>query len=581
MGLAFLTSVLLILALPPYDLWPLAWVALVPLLLAVSRSSAREAAAIGCFCGTSTNYLAFYWVLELMHQFSKLGPLAYLVMLAMAVYQSLPWALWCLLLRADGPAVVGPLRGAGALLLSALSWVALEFFHPIIFPWYLANSQHTRPEMTSVISLGGVSLLTLALVVVNLSLARLLVPWSGPQRAVLWPARLPQGGRGRSLLWLGVLLPPLLLVGYHQASKGAVEEAMAAAPRLAVGLVQPNEWINQAPSLNGLHDYQRLTEQLVRERAQQGLPLDLILWPESAVRTPPTSLLRQPAGAPASQMLSAEENMRSQALPRYPLDVTTIFPSPQPPASSLAEEQQVGPAELFAIQRGHDVPILFGTTMEDLDPDARGPLEGRAPLYNCAVLIDGAGQVLGAVKKVKLLMFGETIPGSAYYPDIYKLLPSASCLLPGPEPAVLELGQARLGIMICYEDLLPWFHYELAQKRPQILLNLTNDAWFGKTVEPICHLDLAALRAVEGRCYLIRSTPTGVSAVIDPFGRLVAHIPSDQAGTLAHEVELLDITTGFERFGDSVAWLSLLYLVGFGAFWWGGGRLHRRRPEAS
>lgn len=570
MGLAFLSSVMLIASMPPYDLWPLAWVALVPLLLSLTGTSPREAAWIGCFCGTCTNYLGFHWTLELMARFSKLGPFSYLVMLLMALYQSLPWASWCYLLRATGPARPGRATLGGGLLLTVLSWVALEYFFPIIFPWYLANTQHSRPELTSVIAMGGVSLLTLALVVVNLSLARLLLGEVSEGRTALWP--LPLTGGGRRLLPLVALITPALLLAYHQMVRPAVEQAMAAAPKLAVGLVQPNEWINQAPALEGLHDYQRMTEAFVRECARQGLPLDLILWPESAVRTPPTSLLRQPAGASAPLLVDAEENLRTRSLTRYPLDVTHILPSQGPPAASLALEQGVGPAELFALQRGHDVPILLGTTLEDRDPSARGPIEGRAPLYNCAVLLDGAGQVLGVAKKVKLLLFGETIPGSAYFPDVYKLLPSASSLLPGQKAEIIEFGGARLGIMICYEDLLPWFHFQLAQRQPQILMNLTNDAWFGKTAEPACHLSLAALRAVEGRCYLIRSTPTGISAVIDPFGRVVAQIPSDQAGTLRHEVELLDITTGFERFGDSVAWLSLIYLIGFGALWWRAGR---------
>ena len=197
---------------------------------------------------------------------------------------------------------------------------------------------------------------------------------------------------------------------------------------------------------------------------------------------------------------------------------------------------------------------------------------GAPPLYNCAVLVDSAGAVLGAVEKVKLLMFGETIPGSGVFPGVYKLLPSASCLLSGREAQIITLGQARLGIMICYEDLLPWFHYPLAQKKPQILLNLTNDAWFGRTAEPYCHMALSTLRAVEGRCYLIRSTPSGISVVIDPYGQQIASIPSDQEGSLREEVSLLDVTTGFERWGDTVAWISMLYLVGLGGAWWAAGR---------
>lgn len=565
MVLAFLSSVFLIAALPPYDFWPLAWVGLVPLLLALVGTTPREAATLGALSGAATNYMAFHWTLELMDKFSNLGPAAYLCMLLMACYQAIPWALWCYFLRADGPSEAGTLRAWGGVLLSCLSFVALEFFFPIIFPWYLANTQHTRAELTSIVSFGGVSALSLAIVVVNLAVAHLLAAGVREKRVTLWPS--PLVSRLPRPLWALGGLVPVLLLGYHLLVKSEIDEAIASAPKFAVGLVQPNEWIGQGPAIEGLHDYQKMTYELVEKCRRDGLSLDLVLWPESAVRTPPPSLERASADSQSPARLG-----QSGRLLRFPLDVSRVYPALTVPAASLAEERGVDREDLLAIQRGHSVPILFGTTLEDLDPQAKGAIPGRAPLYNCGVLLGEAGEILGAVKKVKLLMFGETIPGARYFPDIYRLLPAASSLLPGEEADVITMGEARLGIMICYEDLLPWFHYQLAQKKPQVLLNLTNDAWFGKTAEPYCHMALSTLRAVEGRCYLIRSTPTGMSVVIDPYGQIVASIASDQVGSLREEIALLDITTGFERWGDSLAWLSLIYLVLFGGAWWGKGR---------
>ena len=561
MALALLSALLIFVALPPYDLWPLGWIALIPLLLAIHKVGPKEAFFLGALAGTVANYLAFRWCLELMNRFSKLGPLAYLVMLLMSLYQCLPWALWCGALRL-------PVRSRGkmnsllALLLAGCSLVTLEFFYPIIFPWYLANSQHSRPEVVSPVELGGVSLLSLLMVVFALLFTAFLVQGEDAEGAPVWP--IPWTYRRGWLLLCAVVtlgLPWLT----HSLLRERVEVALSQAPKLAVGLVQPNEWIGSHPSIQGLHAYQQMTEQLVQECAARGESLDLVMWPESAVRTPPGTIERLPAGA-SDPILD-----QSGRLLRYPLDVSRILPSFTKPAASLVEEGAVDQADLLALQRGHSVPILFGTTLEDVNPEAKGPIPGRAPLYNCGVLIDGAGNVLGAVKKVKLLIFGETIPGSAYFPWIYQLLPSASALLPGTDAEIITLGQARLGIMVCYEDLLPWFHHELAQKSPHILLNLTNDAWFGKTAEPACHLALSTLRAVEGRCYLIRSTPSGVSAVVDPWGQIVAAIPSDQAGTLRHEVSLLEVTTLFERWGDWVAWLSLLVMLSLGSYSWARG----------
>lgn len=558
MALAVLSALLFLAAAPPYDLWPLGWVALIPLLVSISAQSPRQAALQGALTGAAITFLGFRWCLELMDQFSNLGPAAYLVMALMSAYQCIPWALWCGLLRLprrDGKIWSGPT----SLFFAALSFVALEYFYPVVFPWYLANTQHSRPEIVSPVELGGISLLSLLLVLCNLLLADALVTRRGDLSPTVWP--LPwRPHRGRSMVAVGLLLA--LPWAGHAALRSRVEQALRSSPKLTVGVVQPNEWITPHPPLEGLHAYQRMTERLARESQAEGQPLDLVLWPESAVRTPPTTVERQIDSA-ASPVLVPPGLLR-----RYPLDVSRILPSFTAPAESLEQEAGAAPQDVLAVQRGHSVPILFGTTLEDLSPEARGPIPGRAPLYNCGVLIDGSGTVLGVAKKVKLLIFGENIPGSAMFPSIYRLLPSASALLPGTEAEIITFGQARLGMMICYEDLLPWFHYELAQKSPHILLNLTNDAWFGRSAEPACHLALSTLRAVEGRCYLIRSTPTGISAVIDPWGQVVASIPSDQAGTLRQEVALLELTTLFERWGNWVAWLCLGLALAVGGYGW-------------
>ena len=190
-------------------------------------------------------------------------------------------------------------------------------------------------------------------------------------------------------------------------------------------------------------------------------------------------------------------------------------------------------------------------------------MPGRPPLYNCGVMIDEEGKVVGIAPKVELLLFGETIPFSKYFPQVYQILPLASALLAGEGPEVFQFREFRLGIMICYEDLLPWFHYELAQGRPQILLNLTNDAWFGKTGEAAAHLALAKLRSVEGRVPLVRSTSSGISAFVDATGKVMGEIGMNQRGVLRRDVALLDIETPFERFGNVVVWLGLLALLIF------------------
>lgn len=545
-ALCFASAALIRLSLSPYDLWWCAWISLVPMLIALNGTSLRQAALYGWLTGTVANYAAFHWITIMIQDFSELGPVAYLIMLIMALYQGIPYLLWAALLRSSR-CFSGKPGYLVTAFTAALFLPAIEYFYPIVFPWYLANTQHSQVNLLGVVDLGGPALLSLAITVVNLCVARLLLPTSENQPSErVWP--LPVDSRGR----LGATLVALVTLsscwGYSVWRNQQVREAMADAPKLEIGLVQPNHWINQVDPVQALHDYQRLTHDLVIEATAAGRPLDLILWPESAVRTP------------APDILTERGFHRDPEPIRFPLDLVSVRPGLTPPAERL-ELERVGRDELLAIQRGHSVPILFGTTLQDMDPDVRGPVPGRAALYNCGVLLDKDGTVAGIAPKVKLLIFGETIPFSGYFPQVYNFIPLASALKAGTEAITIELEQARLGMMICYEDLLPWFHYELAEKRPQVLLNLTNDAWFGKTLEAEAHLSLSKLRAVEGRVYLVRSTPTGVSAFVDATGAVVGQIDQDETGTLIQSVPLLDIDTVFERFGDSVAWFGLFWVL--------------------
>lgn len=539
--LAIVSGLLLIAALPPHDLWWCGWFALVPLLVAIGRSGYRRAGLLGWLAGTVTNLGAFHWLVPVMLNYSSLGIFSYLVMLGAALYQGVPLALWALLLR-SGWTAQGWKRGFG-LVTAVLAYPALEYFYPILFPWYLANTQHNVPSVLGLVEMGGCGLLSLLLVGVNLVLARLL--WAALGQAnsnCLWPARCSR--RELTGMALGALFALAITVVYSEHRNSTLEELVVRSEKFEVGLVQPNHWIGEGSPMEDLFDYQKMTSELVESQS-----LDLVVWPESAVRTPPGLFLssRGPGG-------SGE--------PGFPLDVQEIRQSSLQPGPDFAGDRAPS-VERLSIQRGHKTPILFGTALLDTDPEAEEPVPGRAPTYNCAVLLDESGKVVGAAAKVKLLLFGETVPLASYFPSVYRLIPLASALLPGEGPTTLKLRQARLGVMICYEDILPWFHFSLARQNPQVLMNLTNDAWFGKTAEAEAHLALAKLRAVEGRVYLVRATSTGVSAVVDPLGRVVGRVEQDERATLKHKIALLDVRTGFERWGDSVAWLGLIWLVGF------------------
>lgn len=233
------------------------------------------------------------------------------------------------------------------------------------------------------------------------------------------------------------------------------------------------------------------------------------------------------------------------------------------------DDGRVGEPDRNAPRRGFDVPLLFGAITQS---GAKDPESGRClECYNSALLLGRDGEVLGLYDKAFLLMFGEFIPFGDTFPWLYDLIPEASRFRHGTRPSTMRLGDARLGVLICYEDLLPRFVLRAAAGDPHVFINMTNDAWFGQSAEPYHHLQLAQLRAVEHRRWLVRSTNTGVSVFVDAVGRRVQETSLTSAETLMASVPLLEGRTIYAVLGD---WpLGVLLVVGLLSW----ARAYRRR----
>jgi apolipoprotein N-acyltransferase len=222
------------------------------------------------------------------------------------------------------------------------------------------------------------------------------------------------------------------------------------------------------------------------------------------------------------------------------------------------------PLELRPLGQTIGLPAIFGAVIIKSVPDARDYV-----VYNSAVSTDTRGVIGGRYDKEYLLMFGEYLPFGDTFPILHKWSPNSGHFTPGTslDPLELEVGGVvhKVTTLICYEDILPRFtNAAVRHADPDLLVNITNDAWFGDTAEPWEHLALAQLRAVEHRRYLVRGTNSGVSAVIDPVGRVVA-----QSGTFRQETVMAPIhwmrgVTVYERLGDW-PWLGVSVLVGVGA----------------
>jgi apolipoprotein N-acyltransferase len=299
----------------------------------------------------------------------------------------------------------------------------------------------------------------------------------------------PEPGSLRPLVGTLALavLAALAAATYGSARTAEVERAMAAAPSLRLGLVQAN-----ADVLAKRRDPEAVYQaHLTRTRALLAeASVDLVVWPE-------TVYSRGIAG-------------------------------PLPVSGEL-------------VRGGLPVPLLFGAA------SVRTVGERRLT-FNSALLVGADGSIRSGYDKNLLVPFAESVPLAALAP----LFPHAQRFGAGTETPPLALGPWRIATPICFEAVEPaYVRRMVAASRPHLLVSLANDGWFGESQEPRIHLAVARLRAVEHRRALVRATNSGISAVVDPLGRVTARSRLHAAETLVAKAPLLDgPPTLYGRAGD-------------------------------
>ncbi|HEY7957021.1 MAG TPA: apolipoprotein N-acyltransferase [Polyangia bacterium] len=459
-GVALASGVLLFLACADFDIWPLAWVAVAPLLWVILDERTEKPAVYGLLCGLTANGGGFYWIVGFLERFGHLPLIAALpIFLLLIGYQAITFALFAWLLRRLHDRL-GDRYGLGVIFLAPIVYVAVELVVPYVFPWYLAITQAWVRPVIQIADLTGPLGVSFLLVLCNAALYAAVIAWRKKQPL---PLR-------RLIVALSVIAASLI---YGQVRIHQVEASRNAAPKIKVGVVQANIGISEKwqPDLAAqqLATHQEVSARLEHEGAQ------LILWPESS----------------------------------YPY--------------MFRRDQAHDWLDYRRVQRGFHTPLIFGSLTAG--GGARYP-------YNSALILDAESNVRGIFDKNILMVFGEYIP---YYDEIGKwikeYIPETSNWARGTDVTVFPFAMsdgatAEIGPMICYEDIFPSFGRRLARRHPNLLVNITNDAWFGRTSEPYEHLALSVYRAVEMRLDLVRAVNTGVSAFVDSTGRVYDHSPS-------------------------------------------------------
>lgn len=277
--------------------------------------------------------------------------------------------------------------------------------------------------------------------------------------------------------------------------------AFAGAPELRVGIVQANLGPLEKRT-RAIVAHRKHLEQ-TRELLTQG-EVDLVIWPETAY--------------------------------------TQAIGGPLPVSGEL-------------VRQDLRVPLLFGAPI--LDRTGPQPLQS-----NAAMLVDRDGMIRAAYRKNLLIPLAESIPFAGLWPGLAKRLPHAQTFAASTTRSALRLGDFRIATPICYEAVRPSFVRDLVNEGDaNLIVTLANDAWFGDSREPILHLQLARLRAIENRLYLVRATNSGISAIVDPTGRILERTGVLERANLRGRVRALHERTPFGRFGNWPGWVAALWLV--------------------
>ena len=503
-GVAFLLGVATTLALPPWYALPLLPVGITGLVWLLdgaggSTRPVRRSALVGFCFGIGYFALGVHWIAE-----------AFLVDPARHGWM-IPFALGGLaallgLFVAGACGVYAWLRGrfavdgAGRVLLFAVCWVAFEWLRGWLFTGFPWSL------IGYVWSFSPAMMQTAAMGGV-FALSLLTLPVAALP-AVLGDTR--RSGRTRATLAVVAALLPMMFVGwlrlsaapdYGNAPAAAPNPALVAGVRLRIvqaGIPQRLKWRSELRR-------EHLMRHIALSRGVATTTPTLVIWPETAV---PYALVNDPA-------------IRQQVAAAVP------------------------PNGL----------LLTGTIRFEDVPDA-----GRR-YFNSALALAGDGEILALYDKVHLVPFGEYVPLGSLLP-LEKLVAGAGDFTAGAALRTLDLpGVPPVGPLICYEAIFP-DAVTAPGRRPDWLLNLTNDGWFGNGAGPRQHLAIAAMRAVEQGLPLVRAAGTGISAVVDPYGRELGRLETGAVGVLDAVLPRALPPTPFATYGEGIpATIGIIFLI--------------------
>lgn len=490
-------GLLLTAAFPKWGLGFLAWLALVPFGLAARTLKPGESFRFG-FAAGLVHYLSLlYWLVPTMRIYGHLPALLAVVIL---------FSFCCFLALFFGAVGWSFSRLGRTPLLAALwfpvIWVAAEYTRTFLFsgfPWaLLGHSQYERLALIQLADLAGVYGLSFIIAGVNFGVV-LLVAAACRLRwhGSVVSRRLAAGAGAVLILVTGAVIL------YGQTRLQQIDRSQATADTMKVAAIQGNidqalKW-DDAFKAETIETYNRLSAGIADQRP------DLVVWPETAA--PFYFMVEE---APTLRILSAIRGGTSSFLIGSP----------------------------SVLKRADDYEF-----------------------YNSAWLIDPNGKPQGKYDKAHLVPFGEYTPFKKWLPFLGKIVEQVGDFVPGPKGRVIGWNGHKLGVQICYEIIFPDLARAQVRNGADLLVNITNDAWYGRTSGPYQHFSMVAFRAVENRRALVRAANTGISGFVDPAGRITRSTGLYEEAAVVQKLPLLKTRTVYTRCGDLFAKACLFTTV--------------------
>ncbi len=492
---ASVSGILLVLGFPRFDFYPLAWIALVPLLIAVRDKNSRTAFYLGLLTGFIYFAGTIYWMYHSMYFYGGVPLIvSVIILVCLSLYLALYPGIFLVLFNYLSRQTAVP-----ALLTVPVLWVSHEYLRTYAltgFPWSLLGYSQYKflpfIQIADITGVYGVSFLVAAIngAVYDISILR---PRSSDAGTL----------SSRRPITLGLIMIVFIVTGSLLYGIGKLNAPVKQA-NIKVSVIQGNirqdvKWDSRFQR-EVIDTYKKLSIKTLSAKP------DIIIWPESAI--------------------------------------PFVFGYDKPLTDEISS---------FSKELG--THLLFGGVIAKQN----GP--DKSSLSNSAILLSPEGKVMSVYDKIHLVPYGEYVPLRALFPFIDKMVTAIGDFAHGEDPTVMLTPFAKIGNLICYEIIFPNLVRKFVDEGADLLVTITNDAWFGRTAAPYQHFSMAVFRAVENRVPVARAANTGISGFIDTKGRIINKSDIFVESALTEEIATGDNKSFYTKYGDVFAWLCIAVSV--------------------